>query len=183
VDPDGRAIDVVVDVGFIGYDLYEIGQSVRRGEGVSGTQVLALGGDIVGAIVPFATGVGAAIRAGSKIDDAVDAGRATSNVIEATTRGRKSEARVLDALGEAKNTKKVQGCEGCSIPDYQNATTIGEIKDAARVSDTKQLRTQREAARASGREHVVHTGNKTHVSGNVEARGTKIRTRDDLGPK
>jgi RHS repeat-associated protein len=76
VDPDGRAIDVLVDVGSIGYDLFDIGRSVHHGEGVSGTQWLALGGDVVGAVLPLATGIGAAIRAANKVDAATDLARA-----------------------------------------------------------------------------------------------------------
>jgi RHS repeat-associated protein len=182
VDPDGRAIDTIADIGFIGWDLFDMGRSAYRGEGISGTQWLALGGDVLGAAIPFATGVGGAIRAGNKIDNAIDAGKAASNIVDAGKRGRQSEARVLDALGEAKNTKKVQGCEGCSIPDYQNATTIGEIKDAKRVTDSPQLRIQREAAANSNRAHVVQTGTNTKVSSTVERRST-VRRREDLGPQ
>jgi RHS repeat-associated protein len=70
VDPDGRAIDVVADLGFIGYDVFDIGRSVYRGDGVSGTQLGALGADILGAAIPFATGGGAALRAAVKADAA-----------------------------------------------------------------------------------------------------------------
>ena len=82
VDPDGRAIDIAVDVVSIGYDFFDIGRSLNRGEVVSRTQILALGGDIIGAAIPFATGIGAAIRAGNKIDNTIEAGRATSNIID-----------------------------------------------------------------------------------------------------
>ncbi len=184
VDPDGRAIDVLVDVGSIGYDLFDIGRSAYRGESVSGTQLLALGGDVVGAVIPFATGIGAAIRAGSKVEHAVDAARAGDALITANrARGVESEARVLGALGETKNTAKIRGCEGCSIPDFMNPTTVGEIKDAARVDNTKQIRIQREAAGASGRQHVVQTGKNTKVSRKAEEAGTIVQRRDDLGPK
>jgi len=71
VDPDGRAIDTIADIGFIGYDLFDMGRSAYHAEGISGTQWLALGGDVLGAAIPFATGVGAAIRAGSKVEHAV----------------------------------------------------------------------------------------------------------------
>lgn len=182
VDPDGRAIDIAVDVVSIGYDLFDIGRSVYRGEGVSGTQVGALGADILGAAIPFATGGGAAFRAAVKAERAVEDARA-GFIAANRARGVESEARVLSGLGEAKNTAKVRGCEGCSIPDYQNATTIGEIKDAARVDNTRQLRIQREAATASGRQHVVQTGTRTKVSGEVEKRGSVVKRRDDLGPK
>jgi hypothetical protein len=94
-----------------------------------------------------------------------------------------SEARVLRDIGEIKNTEKVVGAEGKSIPDFVNARQIGDIKDTKRVTDSKQLRIQREAAAREGKEHVVITGSteKTKVSGTVEKKSTVIR-RDDLGP-
>jgi RHS repeat-associated protein len=63
LDPDGNAFDTFFDVAFVAYDLFDIGRSVVRGQGVSGTQLLALGGDVLGAAIPFATGIGAAVRA------------------------------------------------------------------------------------------------------------------------
>jgi RHS repeat-associated protein len=119
---------------------------------------------------------GKALGALGKADEAADA-------LAAMQRGRQSETRVLDALGEAKNTDKVRGCEGCSIPDYQNPTTIGEVKDAARVDNTRQIRIQREAAEASGREHVIQTGANTQVSRNVERGATRVERRPDIGPQ
>jgi RHS repeat-associated protein len=71
VDPDGRAIDVLVDIGFIAYDLFDMGRSAFSGQGVSGTQWLALGADVGGAMIPFAFGGGLAVRAASKADNAI----------------------------------------------------------------------------------------------------------------
>lgn len=84
-------------------------------------------------------------------------------------------------MGEAKNTSVVSTSQGRTIPDFQNPTQVGEIKDTARVSDSSQLRAQREHAQATGREHVVVTGSSTQVSGTVQSQSTVIR-RDDLGP-
>jgi len=63
IDSDGRALDVVLDIVSIGYDVFDIGRTLYHGEKVSKTQLLALGGDVAGAVVPFLTGVGAGIRA------------------------------------------------------------------------------------------------------------------------
>ena len=92
VDPDGRAIDTIADVGFIAWDVFDMGRSAYRGEGISGTQWLSLGGDIVGAAIPFATGVGAAIRAGNRIDNALEAGRAAEHLIDAGQAAKRGEA-------------------------------------------------------------------------------------------
>jgi RHS repeat-associated protein len=101
---------------------------------------------------------------------------------KALSRGVESEARVLRDIGEIKNTEKVVGAEGKSIPDFLNATKVGEIKDAKRVTDSPQLRIQREAAERSQRHHVVVTGQNTKVSRTVEEESTVIR-RTDLGPE
>ncbi|MFL9583433.1 RHS repeat-associated core domain-containing protein [Stenotrophomonas sp. AB1(2024)] len=100
----------------------------------------------------------------------------------AMARGVASEARVLGAIGEVKNTEKVLTSHGPTIPDYTNSRQVGEIKDTKRVSDTSQLRAQREHAQATGREHVIVTGANTKVSSTVERQSTVVR-RDDLGPK
>jgi hypothetical protein len=83
-------------------------------------------------------------------------------------RGVAAEVRVLDALGEAKNTTAVTTSHGKTIPDFQNAKQVGEIKDAKRVSDTAQIRAQREHATATGREHAVVTGTNTTLSSTVD---------------
>lgn len=100
----------------------------------------------------------------------------------ALARGVASEARVLDALGEVKNTEKALTSHGNTIPDFQNARQVGEIKDAKRVSNTAQLRAQREFASETGREHTVVTGTNTKVSKTVDEQSKVIR-RDDLGPE
>ncbi|MEM1206797.1 MAG: hypothetical protein AAGN66_26415, partial [Acidobacteriota bacterium] len=46
-------------------DLGDIATTIIAGEGVTKTQVLALGADVLGAVIPFATGLGAGVRAAS----------------------------------------------------------------------------------------------------------------------
>jgi RHS repeat-associated protein len=103
----------------------------------------------------------------------------------AQARGRTSERRVLGEMNLSKNTKKVNTREGNSIPDALTDWQSVEIKDTANISLTKQLRIQTEAARASGRQPVLFTGEKTCISGpciNAFGRENIIR-RPDLGPK
>ncbi|MEM1206214.1 MAG: hypothetical protein AAGN66_23485, partial [Acidobacteriota bacterium] len=52
-------------------DLGDIATTIIAGEGVTKTQVLALGADVLGAVIPFATGLGAGVRAASKGDDGI----------------------------------------------------------------------------------------------------------------
>ena len=80
-------------------------------------------------------------------------------------RCRASEARVLEDLGLDKNTGKVLTSEGRSIPDALTDSMSVETKDAVSVSRTRQVRIQTEAARASGRQSVLVTGEKATVSG------------------
>jgi len=97
-------------------------------------------------------------------------------------RGLESEQRVLNDLGETKNTQTLSTSQGNTIPDFQNSRQVGEIKDTQRVSNTSQIRAQREAAEASGREHVIVTGTNTKVGGSAST-GSTIKRRDDLGPQ
>ncbi|MEM9152027.1 MAG: putative toxin, partial [Cyanobacteria bacterium P01_F01_bin.3] len=94
-------------------------------------------------------------------------------------RGRDMETSVLEDLGLDKNKTKVSGTEGNSIPDFVTDDAIGEIKNTKRVTDSKQLRIQREAAQREGKVHVIVTGTNTPVSKTVQ-RGSKIIRRDDL---
>jgi RHS repeat-associated protein len=77
-DPSGRIVDVVLDVGFILYDFVDIAITIAKDEEVSGTQVGALGADLAAAVVPFATGAGAVVRAAGKVDEAADVARAAA---------------------------------------------------------------------------------------------------------
>jgi RHS repeat-associated protein len=170
VDPDGRAVMLANAAGAP----KKPGPNAGAFAWIAYTIDVAFFGVDPLMVMPVGT-TGKAAAAVGHADEAADA-------LAALQRGRQSEARVLDALGEAKNTEKVRGCEGCSIPDYQNATTIGEIKDAKRVTDSRQLRIQREAAANSNRAHVVETGTNTQVSKTVEEQ-SKVRRREDLGPR
>ena len=99
-----------------------------------------------------------------------------------TARGRVSEGRVLDDMGLPKNTEKVSAQEGNSIPDFVDDTKLGDVKDAKSVSNTRQLRIQRDVANKRGLDHVVVTGKTTNVRPTVTRAGTKIIRRPDLGP-
>ncbi len=79
IDPDGRAADFFLDLGFIAYSAYTLATEP------SWTNAAALGVDVVGAAVPLATGLGTAVRAGAHgadtvkgADAAVDAARGTT---------------------------------------------------------------------------------------------------------
>ena len=58
-DSSGQAIDVAIDIASILYDIYQLATGSRK-DRLSNT--IALGADVVGALVPFLTGLGAAYR-------------------------------------------------------------------------------------------------------------------------
>jgi hypothetical protein len=73
--------------------------------------------------------------------------------------------------------------EGRAIPDALTANLSVEIKDAANVTLTRQLRIQTEAARAAGRESILVTGENTCISGACSRAFDTIIRRPDLGPQ
>ncbi|MFH1310903.1 MAG: RHS repeat-associated core domain-containing protein [Nanoarchaeota archaeon] len=66
-DSSGNVIDTVIDVGFIGYDLYTIIQNPKES-----SNYIALAADVGGALLPFATGLGAVIRTTKGVEKAGD---------------------------------------------------------------------------------------------------------------
>lgn len=161
VDPDGNAAQLILPL--IGFGL--LANEVATGD------VPIVGGGIAKA------GVNAGERAAVKAADSL------GDVGSATARGRESEKRVLKEMGLDKNTKKVATTEGASIPDALTKNKSIEIKDAACVSCTKQVRIQTKAAKEAGRESVLVTGSKTRISDNAKKAFDKIIERGDLGPK
>jgi len=77
-DPSGKIIDTVADIAFIGYDLYSLYQNPGW------DTAAALGLDVVGAIVPGVTGLGAGYRAGNGAIDATRAVHGINNPVPET---------------------------------------------------------------------------------------------------
>ncbi|MCX7723389.1 MAG: hypothetical protein N2379_10100, partial [Verrucomicrobiae bacterium] len=108
--------------------------------------------------------------------------RRAQKIAEATARGRAAESRVLKEMGLPKNKLKVVGREGESVPDYITKDALGDMKGRKVVTDSPQLRIQREAAKDTGKTPEVVTGVKTRVSETVLRESHVIR-RHDLGPQ
>ena len=81
-DPTGKFWDIVIDVGAVVYDIYDIASTAISGQDVTATQWTALSADVVATLVPFATGAGAIVRAAAKADDVVDAVRAVNKATD-----------------------------------------------------------------------------------------------------
>lgn len=113
-DPDGHVIDTIADIAFIGYDIYDIAKN-----GATVTSVLALGADVVGAVVPFATGLGTAVRAGHAIEAGV-------HVAEAGVHGAEGARHAIDegTVGELRAAGKqdahhiIQDAAVKNVPGY-----------------------------------------------------------------
>jgi RHS repeat-associated protein len=82
-DPTGLAADVFLDIGFIGYDLYRL---ATEGGGQGGENWKALALDAGAAAIPFATGAGAAYRAGKAFERSTEAMHAAQEGTETVQR-------------------------------------------------------------------------------------------------
>lgn len=143
---------------------------------------LVAGGKLLGSV--GAAGLGRLGLVGAKGVDALRSGEAGRGVVANGVRGRASEIRVLNELGlTTRNTTAVSTAEGRAIPDALTKSLSLEVKDAANVSLTRQLRIETEAARASGRQSILVTGKKTCVSGPCSRAFDTIIRRPDLGPQ
>jgi len=168
-DPDGRAVETPWDAANVAMGAVSLVGNIASGN------YAAAAVDAIGIVIDVAATAAPGVPGGAAT--VIQASRATS----AMQRGRQAESKVLKAIGEEKNTAKIEANGSTSIPDYQNATTVGEIKDTARLTDSKQLRTQRAGAQQAGKKHEIQTGTNTKVSSTVETQSTVVR-RDDLGP-
>lgn len=97
-DPSGQIIDTIADIAFIVADVADIAAS-----GLSVESGAALAADVAGALVPGATGGGAAVRGGFALAREAKAARLAENV----AKGAKGEAKTGAALGDKVAGKQV----------------------------------------------------------------------------
>ena len=175
IDPNGKYAESVWDAFNIALGFNSLVDNIRAGNW-SGAALDGVGLALDGAATAIPV-----IPAGAA--SGIKAYRAGEAAKGALARGREAEARVLNELGLSKNTQKVTTAEGNAIPDALTSTRSIEIKDTLCVSCTKQVRIQTEAARASGRESVLITGERTHVTSQAERAFDRVIRREDLGPQ
>ena len=83
-DPNGEILDTILDIGFIAYDVYRIvADNVVGQKGNFKENLLALGADVGGACIPFATGGGVALRVAAHTDDVIDGVRLAERGVDA----------------------------------------------------------------------------------------------------
>jgi len=144
VDPDGRAIDVLLDAIFIANDVRAIAQ-----EGLTPGNAIALAGDSVGAAIPFATGIGGAARAGYEL---AMSGRFLEQAAQWATRLGKNADRILEGIAHGAEFR---------VPDLLSDEFIGEVKNSRYLYSSSQLRDLIQFATNSGRDLGVFVNGET----------------------
>jgi RHS repeat-associated protein len=119
-DPDGRAIDVVVDVASAAWGIGSMWKKALNGEPVTWRDNVAVTVDIASAFIPGLTGGGTAIRAAAKADDLLDTTRGAKGIVQKSKAANEMAADLQKQLG--KN----------SVP-FETATTKGHIDLAGKA--------------------------------------------------
>jgi len=131
-DPSGQILDTLLDIGFIAYDLFDIGRSLMNGCGVSGTQWLALGADVAGALIPFATGGGAAVRAGSNATEGIYQVM-TKEGLPYVGQSNNIERRLAEHVRNGKITQ--EAADAAQRSEVLGGKTAREIAEQRRIND------------------------------------------------
>ena len=177
VDPDGKIWETIWDAANL---IYDVGAAIHNH--IKGDHEVAKGHWGDAAVDLVATAIPVVPAGATKI------GRGASSSLKAMERGRVSEKRVLKSIGEAKNTikkdAKIDGKYIKVIPDAINDTHFIEIKDVKRLSNTRQLRAELQAAKREGKQFKIITGEKTQISNKIlDNKKIEIERRRDLGPQ
>lgn len=100
-DSGNFPVDTLADVGFILYDTYKL---ITEGAGENNVNLLALGADAGGAVVPYATGLGLAVRSSKVAGKAEDAIKTVDEAAEIS----KNAEKTADATQAADKTTDIQ---------------------------------------------------------------------------
>ena len=140
-DPTGRLIDTLVDLGFIAYDVYRVGDAYFNGGDVQ-AELGYLGLDVAGAATPFATGFGAVARTARVANHASDLNRIPDSALCVRGGSCSPESFVKgngESLKNGKVTKiSVNSAPNVSVKDLSEGiphsrigvTTVGDIRKA-----------------------------------------------------
>ena len=175
------------DIANVAIDIASLKSNVSKGN-IMGAVIDGIGLAIDAAAVALPlvpAGAGTALKLYRTTDKVVDAGKTTSKFRQAVMRGMQSEQRVLKDMGLTKNTSKIASKTNSGkpinvIPDAVKDGVMYEIKDTKAVYNTKQIQGEYNAAKEAGYEFKIVTGEKTHVSSEVQSKAEIIR-RSDLG--
>ena len=178
VDKNGKIWDIIWDIGNVVYDIGSaITNHIKGNHEQAKTHWQDAGADALAMAIP---GLPAGITKLKYTDDVVDA-------TTATVRGIRNETKVLNDIGEVKNTVRKTTILPetnefvTTIPDAINDTKIIEVKDVKNLYNTKQIKAERQVAKDEGKTFEIFTGEKTHVSRKIPKE--EIIRRKDLGPQ
>ena len=175
------------ELGMAIYDAYDAGETIIDPNASSIDKVISGGGFLLGIILPGG-GYG---TIGKKVTkEVVEA--TTKKVLKETTqqamrRGRLNEAKTIVKEGLTKNNKTFKTIDpktGKPInvkPDAIDANKVSEIKDTKTVSNTKQIRGERQVAKEQNKKFEIVTGKNTKVSKSIPK--NEVKKLPYLGPK
>ena len=132
-DPSGEIVDIVLDVGFIAYDLYDLGRAYLAGEDTK-EQWIYLGLDTTGAVIPFVTGLGLAARTAKVAKE-------TAKIVEAEKLARAARlAKIYEKTNEAGRVL-MEGVENEKIlnlikDNYKIGAKVGDGSTAMAIKYT-----------------------------------------------
>jgi RHS repeat-associated protein len=129
-DPDGRAVDLLVDLGFVAYSTYTLATDP------SWTNAAALGADLVGAVVPLATGLGAGVRAAAHGAEAARVANAVTETVSATRSQALAKAKEVNGIPQSAQPDSVSkpgtpegdaaGLDSENVRQYEYTNSRGE---------------------------------------------------------
>src|SRR5205807_231961 len=100
--------------------------------------------------------------------------KAGSTIGENAAKGRAFQEAVGREQGLTPNTKTFSTSQGKTIPDFKKGADVGDAKNVGKLSNTQQMRTQRELATQNGGTHTVYVRPDTKVSQPMKESGTQI---------
>jgi hypothetical protein len=129
-DPDGRVIDTIADVIFIAADVATISS-----EGLTATNGIALAADVVGALIPGATGLGAGVRAISHSIDAYRGSKLARNMAKAERQVKKSVEQAHHIVAQtdkrAAEARAILERNGIGIHSAENGAAMKKTEHSA----------------------------------------------------
>lgn len=169
-DPDGRAIDVLLDAGSAAYGIAIMWKKVLNSEPVTWQDNAAVTVDIASAFVPGVTGGGPAIRTAANADDIVDAAKGAKAAF----------GKSKDAAEMAADLQKELGKN--SVP-FETPTTKGHIDLAGKSHFDKPTQTDVPTPHVQTKtKNTSPDGTKTSLSDERTRPATKqdVRTAREL---
>jgi uncharacterized protein RhaS with RHS repeats len=155
-DPDGRFADLALDVAFIVADVVDIARN-----GLSLENGASLVGNIVGAAIPGATGLGSAAVAGVAIlkgvDKAAEGGKATAATTRAENVRKGIPESQLGPSGEPKvHNVQHSTTKGAKQAAQQQTPPGGKVRNDAHPKGDQKPHFQAEDAKGDNVKPVVH---------------------------